>query len=315
MNNSQSQSQNSGTAWQAKAYNVANQIRLRVLEHTIKNNGGYMSQACSAAELFATLYTKVLNLGPSEGAMVPGPFPGVPGQNTHYQTGRVYNGPIAPNLDRFIFSPAHYALVLYTTLIEVGRMAPEGLEQFNQDGSSVEMIGAEHSPGCELTNGSLAQAISQSVGIALARRLKKDTGKVFVMMSDGEYQEGQTWEAVQSMSFYKLDNMVVYIDVNGQCCDGKMTSVMNIEPLQSRLESFGARVVSVNAHDVDALAAPAQLTPDGRPLFVLCYSNPTQGLALMNTRAPKLHYLRFKDEAERDLYRQELIKMQAAFSA
>ncbi len=302
-------------SWQEETQKIADNIRLRVLEHTLNNNGGYMSQACSSAELFATLYTKILNIGPSEAPMVPPPFLGVPASNNpNYQTGRGYNGPIQADLDRFIFSPAHYALVLYTALIEVGRMSPEGLKQFNQDGSSVEMIGAEHSPGCELTNGSLAQAVSQAVGIALARRFKGDTGRVVVMMSDGEFHEGQVWEAVESMSFYKLDSMIVYVDVNGQCCDGKMCDVMDVEPLQSRLEAFGARVFSVDAHDVDDLLAPSLVEPDGRPIFVLCYSNPTKGLDLLETRAPKLHYLRFTSEEERETYRleyQKMLKMRA----
>jgi transketolase len=303
--------------WKENATQIANRIRLRVLEHVLTNNGGYMSQACSSAELFAALYTRILKLAPSQAPMVPAPFKGVPANdNPLYTTGGIYNGPKTVETDRFIFSPAHYALVLYTTLIEVGRMAPEGLKQFNQDGSSVEMIGAEHSPGCEVTNGSLGQSISQAVGIAIGRRLKGETGRVIVMMSDGEFNEGQTWEAIASMSHYKLDNMLVYVDVNGQCVDGKLNETMNIEPLQSRLEAFGARVFSENAHDLDALVAPSDLNPDGRPTFVLSYSNPTQGLPLLQKRAPKLHYLRFKDEAEREssraVYQSMLANMPAA---
>lgn len=303
----------SDQSWQEIIYQRADNIRLRVLEHTLNNNGGYMSQACSSAELFAALYTKILNIGPSESPMIPAPFMGVPANdNKNYQTGRGYNGPISPEYDRFIFSPAHYALVLYAALIEVGRMSPEGLKQFNQDGSSVEMIGAEHSPGCELTNGSLAQAISQAVGIAMARKFKKDTGRVVVMMSDGEFHEGQVWEAIESMSFYKLDNMIVYVDVNGQCCDGKMCEVMDVEPLQSRLEAFGAKVFHVDAHNADELVAPSLEEPDNKPVFVLCYSNPTKGLDILNQRAPKLHYLRFTSEEERELYRKEYQKLLAA---
>ncbi|PKO11878.1 MAG: transketolase [Chloroflexi bacterium HGW-Chloroflexi-10] len=312
----QSNSPVASSSWQENARQIANRIRLRVLEHTLTNNGGYMSQACSSAELFAALYTRILKLDPSQAPMIPPPFPGVPGKdNLNYTTGGIYNGPQAPHLDRFIFSPAHYALVLYTALIEVGRMAPAGLKQFNQDGSSVEMIGAEHSPGCEVTNGSLGQSISQAVGIALGRRLKGENGRVVVMMSDGEFNEGQTWEAIASMSHYKLDSMLVYVDVNGQCVDGKLNETMNVEPLQSRLEAFGMRVFSVNAHDVDALAAPAELETDGRPTVVLSYSNPTQGLPLLQERAPKLHYLRFKDEAERESFREVYQTMLAAAPA
>ncbi|MCL4562337.1 MAG: transketolase [Chloroflexi bacterium] len=299
-------------SWQVDVQRAANRIRYRVLEHSINNNGGYMSQACSSAEIFATLYMRIMNLGQSLAPLIPPPFSGSPGQNnSHYQTGGLYNGAKTPELDRFIFSPSHYALVLYATLIETGRMDPAGLEQFNQDGSTVEMIGAEHSPGCEITSGSLGIGLSQAVGIAMARKRKGETGRVFVFLSDGEMQEGQTWEAVASMAHYRLDNLLIYIDVNGQCCDGKMEDVMTIEPLQPRLEAFGGRVFCVNAHHPDELAGPAELSPNGKPIFVLCYSNPTQGLDLLRSRSPKLHYLRFQNSDELALYRAELNRMKA----
>jgi transketolase len=293
--------------WQAHTKAVAQGIRRRVLEHTINNNGGYLSQACSSAEIFATLYTRVMNLGPSHAPMVPLPFPGVPGpNNTEYFTGAAYNGPKAPHLDRFIISPVHYALVLYATLVEVGRMAPEGLAMFNEDGQSVEMIGAEHSPGHEVTAGSLGQALSQAAGIAWARKRRGDSGRVWVFMSDGEFMIGQTWEAMEILSFYRLDNVGIYVDVNGQSADGKMSEVLDIEPLDKRLEAFGARVFKVDGNDVDALAAPAALEPDGRPLVVLAYTNACQALPLLDQRRPKLHYVRFKDEAERERYKNAL---------
>lgn len=289
--------------WKTEVQRVADNIRLRVLDHVLKNNGGYLSQACSSAEIFATLYMRVMKLGPSEGPMIPQPFSGVPGpDNPNFFNGGVYNGPKAPQLDRFIFSPAHYALVLYSTLIELGRMAPEGLEMFNKDGTTVEMIGAEHSPGVETTTGSLAQAISQAGGIALARRMRGETGRIWVMMTDGEFQEGQVWEAVNALSYHRLDNVGVYVDVNGQQCDGAMEDVMHIEPLCSRLETFGARAIEVDGHDIEALAAPAQLTPDGRPLFVLARTTPWYGMDILQERAPKLHYVRFTSDEERQRY-------------
>jgi len=141
--------------WQAETQRIADSVRLRVLDHVLKNNGGYMSQACSSAETFSALYTKIMKLGPSIAPSVPPPFSGAPSaSNPNYFTGAGYNGAKSPEMDRFIFSPAHYALVLYAVLIETGRMSAEGLEQFNKDGSTVEMIGAEHSPGCEVTSGS-----------------------------------------------------------------------------------------------------------------------------------------------------------------
>ncbi len=291
-------------SWQEGARRVAQGIRRRALELTIERGGGYLSQACSSAEILATLYTKVLNLGPSQAPLIPPPFSGVPSAaNPKSLTGAAYNGPREPNLDRFLVSPAHYALALYAALVEVGRMAPEGLAQFNRDGSTVEMIGAEHSPGMELTIGSFGQALSQAGGIAMARRLKQELGRVWVFMSDGEFQEGQTWEALQAIAFHGLDKVGVYVDVNGQQVDGLTREVMNIEPLTYRLEAFGAQVAKVDGHDVEALAAPADRSPNGRPLFVLAYTDPSHGMGVLDERKPKLHYVRIRSEAEKERFR------------
>ncbi len=296
--------------WQAEADRVARGIRRRVLEHTLNNNGGYLSQACSAAEILAVLYVQVMRLGPSESSLLPRQFLGAPGpDNPDSFTGAGYNGPKAPHLDRFVFSPVHYALVLYSTLIEVGRLAPKALDEFNRDGSTVELIGAEHSPGHEVTAGSLGQAISQAGGIALARKLRGETGRVWVFMSDGEFQEGQVWEAFAALAYHKIDSIGVYVDANGQCCDGAMDTVMNIEPLGERLEAFGAEVHQVDGHDIEALAAPAEHPCTGKPLVVIARTDPCRGLDLMRERAPKLHYVRFKDEAERQAYERALIAL------
>jgi len=237
--------------------------------------------------------------------MIPAPFPGVPSStNKNYLRGGAYNGPASPEYDRFYLSPAHYALVLYVTLIEVGRMSPEGLIQFNQNGSTVEMIGAEHSPGFDMMGGNLAQTISMSAGIALSKKLKKEQSRVWVFMSDGEFQEGQTWEAMQSLAHYKLDNLAIFVDVNAQQCDGEIKNVMNIDPLHKRLEAFGARVITVNAHNPVEIEAASVYQADGKPLVVLCESNPCHGIDLLEKRRPKLHYVRFLKEEEREEYRQ-----------
>ena len=291
-------------SWLEETRRTARQIRRRVLEHTIQHNGGYMSQACSSAEILSTLYLKVMNLATLEKPLRPQPFPGVPSRDNHsYFTGAAFNGTPSADQDRFFLSPAHYALVLYALLIETNRMHPDGLKDFNLDGSSVEMIGAEHSPGMESTAGSLGQCLSQAAGTALARRLKGGTGRTWVFMSDGEFQIGQTWEAAQAAAHHRLDRLTVYVDVNHQQCDGLMTSVMNVEPLDKRLEAFGWRVVRINGHDPEAIASAAVSESDGRPSAVLCDTNPCEGLPLLSKNAPKLHYLRFKSEAERENYR------------
>ncbi len=293
--------------WQEKTKSVASGIRRRVLEHTINNNGGYLSQACSSADIWASLYTHILHIGESQAPLVPAPFPGVPSvKNKNYFTGQAYNGPKKPEFDRFFLSPVQYALVFYATLVEVGRMSPEGLAQFNTDGSTVEMIGAEHSPGHEITAGSLGQALSQVAGIAYARKKKGETGRNWIFMSDGEFQIGQTWEALEILSFYKLDNLTAIVDVNGQQADGAMKEVLNIEPLTERIEAFGAQVIKIDGHDIQAIADAAKIRPKEKPLIILAYTNPYCSIDLLQSRSPKLHYVRFKSEEERAAYAKAL---------
>jgi transketolase len=280
---------------------MADRIRRRVFEHVLANNGGYLSQACSAAEQLAVLYGGAARLAPLAAPLVPPPFVAVPGPGLPRVSGAEFHGVKAPDLDRLIISPAHYALVVYSALIEAGRLDEAALASFNVDGSTVEMIGAEHSPGFETTTGSLAQALSTAGGIALGRRLKKETGKVFVFMSDGEFQEGQTWEAFQALAFHRLDTVRVLVDVNGGQCDGPMEAVMSIEPLAARLEAFGSSVDTVDGHDVAAMYE-ALTRETGRPHVVLAYSDPTRGVPLLEERRPVLHYLRFTGAEERDRY-------------
>lgn len=294
-------------SWIEEVKNTANGIRKRVLEHTINNNGGYLSQACSSAEIFALLYLKAMNLGKIDTPILPPDFGGVPTpENKNYSSGAYFNGEKSPEFDRFVLSPAQYGLVLYAALVEVGRMAPEGMLQFNKDGCTVEMIGAEHSPGMEFMTGSLGQGLSQASGVAMARKLKKETGKVWVFMSDGEWQSGQNWEGLQASAFHKLDNLYIIIDVNNQQCDGAISSVMQMEPFEDRLKSFGARVYNVNGHDIETIEKISKETPDGRPTVILANTNPYEGIEILKNRHPKLHYVRFKDENERLQYKQIL---------
>lgn len=279
-------------------------IRRRVLEHVLLNNGGYISQACSSAELLATLYHDILHLGDVD-HLVPEPFISVPKQGNHFAgAGARFNGAEDPDYDRFIFSPVHYSLVLYATLIEMGRLAPDSLELFNVDGQTLEMIGAEHSPGIELTAGSLAQALSQACGIAIGRKHLSESGRVVVMMSDGELQEGQTWEAFASASYHRLDNLLIFIDVNKQQCDGDMSKVFEIANPRDRIESFGIKVVEVDAHDPQSIVSASEVEHSDQPLVVLCHSDPCRDISLLEERKAinKLHHVRFVDEKEHQAY-------------
>ena len=291
--------------WLPAAARVAAGIRLRVLDHTVRQNGGYLSQACSSAEIFAAIYCKVLRTAKIETPIMPGKFPGVPGPDRPFFTGGCYNGPPGPAYDRFILSPAQYALVLYAALIETGRMDPAGMAEYNKDGGIVEMIGAEHSPGMELTTGSLGQGISQAAGMALARKLRGDTGRMVLFMSDGECQSGQFWEAVQAISHHRLGNILAFVDVNAFQCDGPVASVMRLEPFDDRLRAFGVHVHRIDGHDLNALSLASEQTVPEKATFILCDTDPCRDMPILQKRFPKFHYVRFKDEAEREEYRRE----------
>lgn len=301
-----------GEAWRAEVERIAAGIRRRVLSLTIERNGCYLSQALSSAETLAVLYARALRLGDSEAPVDPVPFPGVPGPEGRRGVGAGYNGPRGAGCDRLLISPAHYAVAVYAALVEAGRLSEEGFASFNTDGSTVEMIGGEHSPGFELTTGSFGQALSQAGGIAMAKRMRGEDDRVFVYMSDGELQEGQTWEAVQAIAFHGLTRVVVVCDVNGQQVDGDMSEVMNIEPISSRVEAFGCACSTVDGHDIDAL--DGALTGAGekdRPEFVLAYTDSARGIPELAGRKPKLHFVRFRDEEEVAAYRKVLERMEA----
>jgi transketolase len=275
----------------------ANKIRKHILKLAIERGGCYLGQACSSAEIIAALYMRILNLAPSEGSMEALPFPGVPSpENMDYPKGSLYHGVQADDRDRFFVSPAHYASVIYCALAECGRISHEAIEKFNVDGWNLEMIGAEHSPGFECTAGSLGQTVSIAAGTAHARRLKGDSGKVYVFLSDGEIQEGQAWECFQAASFYKLDNLVIYVDVNHQQVEGWTSDVMNIEPLAERLKAFGCEAVWVDGHNVEELVLAADTPHEAKPLVVLCDTDSARGVPLLEQRKPFLHFVRVEGD-------------------
>ena len=299
----------SNDSWIADCQIIANAIRRRVLSHTVKH-GGYLSQACSAAEAFSYLYAKGMNLGPSKGPLLPPPFSGSPSiKNREQKSGMLYNGERHPDKDRFFLSPTHYALTLYAALIESGRLGERSLDQFNVDGSTVEMIGGEHSPGHETNGGSFGQTISQAAGVAWARRKKGEKGIVWIFLSDGECQEGQTWEAIMTMSFYRLDNIKIIVDANGQQVDGRTDEVMALRDLEEKFKAFGANTKTIDGHDLKALHKAFAKPHLDKPLVVIANTEPYRGINLLKDRYPNLHYVRFKSEEERENYAKALDNM------
>jgi transketolase len=253
-------------AWVADARRLALGIRRRALDVTIAKNGSYLCQACSGAEILATLHRRVMDRSAG---------------------------------DVLVLSPAHYALALYATLVELGELDPELLDSYQDDGALLEMIPSGSAPGMLFTTGSLAQALSQSIGLALARQLRGDPGGVFVYVSDGELQEGQTWEALMAVAHYGLTELVVVLDLNDSQVDGSPDDVMALEPIAGKLAAFGLDVVEVDGHDPAAIARAIEQPGRGAPRAVACRTRMWEGIPSLADR-PNLHFVRFREgEAER----------------
>lgn len=268
----------------------AHRVRQRAVRVCAANDGGYFIQACGSAEIMNTLYSRLMDLGPSTGAMEPERFAGVPRAGQGALIGDVYNG----DRDRFYLSPAHYALGLYGALVEAGRLNPDVLDGANADGSTLELIGAEHSPGFSSTTGSLAQALSVAVGQALGKKRFDRPGRVWALISDGELEEGQTWEAFQAAANFELDNLTVMLDANGLQVDGWVPDVMKIEPIPEKIRAFGWTVIEVDGHDPAAIAAAANQRVAGKPTLVVCRTNPIHNVPSLEGRH-QLHYIRFRE--------------------
>ncbi|MBR1617887.1 transketolase [bacterium] len=159
------------------------------------------------------------------------------------------------NRDRFILSKGHASAALYATLANFGYFSVELLSGFRILGSKLQGHPSSrvNLPGIEVSTGSLGQGLSIAVGEALALKLDKIKSKVFVLLGDGEMQEGNVWEGLMSANKYKLDNLVVIIDKNNLQIDGSVSDIKTLEPLDKKLEAFGFEVRVINGHDYDEL--------------------------------------------------------------
>jgi transketolase len=228
---------------------LADRYRLRALDMLAPLGFGYLGQTLSSAELVATLYSG------------------------HYRHGT----------DDLVCSPGHYAIAFYAAAAEAGRLSDERLATYGLDDSDLEAIGTERSPEMDLIGGSLAQGLSGAVGFALSARLRGDTDKrVFALISDGELEEGQLWEAALFASHHKLDNIVAFLDANDSQVDGPVSSVTTIEPVRDKWEAFGWRAFDIDGHDPAAIdkALQAALEADG-PAILIGRTSPRHGLACL----------------------------------
>lgn len=251
--------------WKSEAERIAHAIRVKSFETALRLNGCYLGQSCSSAEILATLFLRHLD--------------GARG-------------------DMFIMSPAHYCLALYAAMTEVGELSDDEFATYNLDGSKVEMIGGTGAPGMPFTTGSLAQGLSQGIGVALARKIKGDPSRVFVYMSDGELQEGQTWEALMTLGYRKLDNLTIVLDVNYSQVDGDTRQVLDFDPVLDKLVAFNLDAVEVHGHSIEEIDAALSAPPKGNPRVVVAMTNISEGIPSISDRA-NLHFVRFRPGEEK----------------
>jgi transketolase len=284
---------------------IANEIRKHTARWTIRANGGYLAQACGTAEILSTLFNDVLDLGKSTGPFMPSEFIGVPKPGAPGTRGESWlgNGP-----DLLVISPAHYATAMYSALVATGRMDEEALVKCSKDGQLLEMIGAEHSPGMVVSSGSLATALSVCVGRAIARQKLKKPGFIWVFLSDGELQEGATWEALQLAKAMKLTNLKIVIDNNGMQVDGQMNNVMPLGAIEDKLRAFGCEVYDIDGNNLEEvnLACKKALQDDSLSV-ILARTKPWTGFSFLLDRWEnnKLHFIRLT-ETEKEILTKEL---------
>jgi transketolase len=241
---------------------TAANIRKGIIKATSAAGSGHPGGSLSITDIMTYLYFKEMNI------------------NT--------NDPKMPGRDRFVMSKGHCAPVLYSTLAEKGFFPKEDLVTLRRTDSYLEghpnMITV---PGVDMSTGSLAQGMSAAVGMALAGKLDKKDYRVFVGLGDGELEEGQIWEASMAAAHYKLDNMICFVDYNGLQIDGKITEVMNPEPIAEKFVAFGWYVQSIDAHDFQQIrdAIEKAKKQKGKPNMIVAHSIKGKGVSFMENQA------------------------------
>lgn len=202
--------------------------------------------------------------------------------------------------DRFLLSIGHYAIALYAALVEAGIVSEDEIENYGSDDSILPMSGmAAYTPGMEITGGSLGHGLGIGVGMALGLKRKGSDSFIYNLLSDGELNEGSTWEAAASASHWKLDNLIAIVDVNDQQADDKSSTVLNYEPIADKWTAFGWETWRVDGNDlvelVQAFDAAVSSQSD-KPRVIICDTLMGRGVPLLETR-DKTHFIRV-DENE-----------------
>ncbi|WP_445223314.1 transketolase [Burkholderia sp. Ac-20379] len=257
----------------AKLADHAYRIRRFALRMGEVQGQGYIGQALGLADALAVTWCHAMNLRPED--------------------------PEWEGRDRFLLSHGHYAIALYAALIEAGVIAEAELETYGSDDSRLPMSGmATYTPGMEISGGSLGQGLTIAVGMALGLRLKGNPAFVYNSMSDGELDEGATWEAALSAAHHGLGNLITMVDINRQQADGPSHDVLGFEPLADKFLAFGWHVERVDGNDLPAVLAAfdrARALTEAKPRVVLLDTLMGKGVPFLETRE-KNHFIRVDPE-------------------
>ncbi|WP_018905591.1 transketolase [Variovorax paradoxus] len=247
----------------------ARRIRAYALRMGEVQGQGYIGQALGWADVLAVAYKHALAYRPEE--------------------------PKWEGRDRFLLSHGHYAIAFYAALIEAGIIPEEELETYGSDDSRLPMSGmATYTPGMEMSGGSLGQGLPIAVGMALGLRLKNNPAFVYNSMSDGELDEGSTWEAAMGAAHHRLPNLICLVDINNQQADGPSGKIMGFEPLAAKWEAFGWHVQRVDGNDLPAVMAAfdaARSLKEEKPRVILFDTLMGRGVPFLETR-DKNHFIR-----------------------
>jgi transketolase len=260
---------------------AAYRIRRNALDMGEVQGQGYIGQALGVADVLAVVYTDQLRHRPED--------------------------PHWPDRDRFLLSIGHYAIAAYAAMAEAGIIPIEELETYGSDDSRLPMSAmASYTPGMEISGGSLGHGLGVATGMALGLRHLGNPARVFNLLSDGELDEGSTWEAAMSCAHHRLDKVTAIVDVNALQADGPTTGVLRTEPVTDKWRAFGWHAVRVDGNDVGALVAAFDEVREhrGAPSVVICDTRIGSGVPLLESRE-KAHFMRV-DENEWQIARDQL---------
>lgn len=240
----------------------ARRIRINALKAIHAAKSGHPGGSLSSADILATLYFGELNIDPKNPKMA--------------------------DRDKFVLSKGHAVPALYAALGERGFYEVSEMMTLRQVGSKFQgHPNMRKVPGIEMSTGSLGQGFSAAVGMAVAGKIDKNPGRVYVLTGDGELQEGIVWEAAMQASHRKLDNLVAIVDLNGLQIDGKVSDVKCVCPVDEKFRSFGWNVISVDGHNFEELttAFSEAKSSKGVPTAIIAHTHKGKGVSFMEDNA------------------------------